>query len=93
MSNVFLSALPSGAHNLSEQIPCTRVTAFSRTSLGRFWREFRYLLSPTNQSAKSTDQKMIIFAFSRRYFSFLISYASNAFIDMVEIPFSREKVH
>ena len=43
MPNEFLSALPSGAHNLSEQIPCTRATAFSRISLflGRFWREFR----------------------------------------------------
>ena len=42
MQNVFLSALPSGAHNLSEQT-ITCVTAFSHTSLflERFWREFR----------------------------------------------------
>jgi len=43
MQNVFLSALPSGTHNLSEQIPYTHDTAFLRTSLflERFWREFR----------------------------------------------------
>ena len=46
MQNVFLSALPSGAHNLSKQSPCTCAAAFSRTSLflGWFWREFRISL-------------------------------------------------
>ena len=52
----------------SEQLPCTRVTAFPRISLflERFWHEFR-IPSPTNQSAKHIDLKMIIFAFWRRY--------------------------
>ena len=54
MQNVFLSALQSGAHNLSEQIPCTCVTAFSRTSLflERFWREFRISLKSRKPVSK-----------------------------------------
>ena len=57
----------------NEQLPCTRVTAFLRTSLllARFWRE-----------AKPTDAK----------FSFLISHTSNAFVNVVEIPFLPTKV-
>ena len=49
----------------SEQLPCTCVTAFSSTNqfLERFWRYSEYVLSPTYQSAKPTDLKMIFLAF------------------------------
>ena len=80
----------------SEQLPCTRVTAFSQARPVYFWNGFwanlEYLYSPANQSAKPTNLKMIILPFNDVTFSFLISSTSNAFIEVVENPFSREKV-
>ena len=54
---------------------------------------FEYLLNSTNQSAKPTDLTMIFFPFNDVFifFSFLISYTSNAIIDMVEFLFSGKK--
>ena len=50
---------------------------------------FEYLLNSTNQSAKPTDLTTIFFPFNNvfSFFSFLISYTSNAIIDMVEFYF------
>ena len=47
----------------SEQLPCARVTAFSRTSLflERFWREFWIFFNSTNPSARPTDLKLVFF--------------------------------
>ena len=54
---------------------------------------FEYLLNSINQSAKPTDLTMIFFPFNNvfSFFSFLISYTSNAIIDMVEFLFSGKK--
>ena len=55
---------------------------------------FEYLLNSTNQSAKPTDLTIIFFPFNNVFsffFSFLISYTSNAIIDMVEFLFSGKK--
>ena len=60
----------------------------------RFGANLEYLLSPTNQSAKPTDLKKIIFAFSVNdaTFSFLISLFFECVHSVVDIPFSREKL-
>ena len=58
-----------------------------------FGANFEYLLNSKNQSAKPTDLKIIFFLpYNNVQFSFLISYTSNAVIDIVQILFSREKV-
>ena len=53
-----------------------------------------YLLSPTNQSEKSTDLITVILTTSLRLnFSFdTLLLPSNALIDGAELPFSRGKV-
>ena len=62
---------------------------FPRTSLflERFGANFDYLLNSRNQSSKPTDLMVIFFAIFC-----LISYTSNAIIDLVEILFSWENV-
>ena len=63
----------------SEQLPCTRITAFSLTSL--FFEGFccelylEYISGPTNLSAKPKV-------------SFVTSHIYNAFMNEVELPFS-----
>ena len=59
-----------------------------------FGANLEYLLSPTNQSAKPTDLKKIIFAFSVNdaRLSFLISLYFECVHSVVDIPFSREKL-
>ena len=59
-----------------------------------FGANLGYPLSPTNQSAKPTDLKKIIFAFSVNdaTFSFLISLYFECVHSVVDIPFSREKL-
>ena len=58
-----------------------------------FGTNLEYVLNPTNQSAKPTDLKILIFAFSVNdaTFSFLISLYSNCVHGVVDIPFLREK--
>ena len=72
----------------------TRVTAFSRTSLflERFWREFRISKShkPVSKTYRPKNDNFSLLM--TLPFSFLMSFTSNAFIDVAEIPFSREKV-
>ena len=76
----------SGAHKSEKQISCTRVTAFSPTSLflERSWGEFRIPvpLSRMNKSVKSTDlnSNLIFFTFERRLvFCFDILYSEWAY--------------
>ena len=72
----------SGAHRSEKQISCTRVTAFSPTSLflERIWGEFRIHLSRMNKSVKSTDLNLIFFTFERRLvFCFDILYSEWAY--------------
>ena len=74
----------SGAHKSEKQISCTRVTAFSPTSLflERLWGEFRIPLSRMNKSVKSTDlnSNLIFFTFERRLvFCFDILYSGWAY--------------
>ena len=60
-----------------------------------FGANLEYPLSPTNQSAKPTDLKKIIFAFSVNdaTFSFLLlSIYFECVHSVVDIPFSREKL-
>ena len=72
----------------------TRVTVFSRTSLflERFWREFRTSKShkPVSKTYRPKNDNFSLLM--TLPFSFLMSFTSNAFIDVAEIPFSREKV-
>ena len=71
-----------GAHKSEKQISCTRVTAFSPTSLclERIWGEFRIPLSRMNKSVKSTDLNLIFFTFERRLvFCFDILYSEWAY--------------
>ena len=65
----------SGAHNRREQHPCTRVTAFSLTSLFKTIL-VRLFLGPTNQSAKPKDLKMVFLSFYWR----LIPLIANFFL-------------
>ena len=72
----------SAAHKSEKQISCTRVTAFSPTSLclERIWGEFRIPLSRMNKSVKSTDLNLIFFTFERRLvFCFDILYSEWAY--------------
>ena len=72
----------SGAHKSEKQISCTRVTAFSPTSLflERIWGEFRIPLSRMNKSVKSTDLNLIFFTFERHLvFCFDILYSEWAY--------------
>ena len=55
-----------------------------------FGAGYEYLLNSTNQSAKPTYLKMIFLPFNIVQFSFFISHASNALIDMEQILFSWE---
>ena len=59
-----------------------------------FGANLEYPLSPTNQSAKPTDLKKIIFAFSVNdaRLSFLISLYFECVHSVVDISFSREKL-
>ena len=70
---------------LSEQIPCTRVTAISLTSLCLewIWCEFRLSFRSHKPVSRRTDLKMVYFlAFKDVYFSFLfMSYTQSNALD------------
>ena len=79
-----------GNHRI--QILCS-VTVFSRTGLflERFWHEFRICFKfhkPVSKPYRPKNDNLFLLMTLR--FLFLISYTSNAFIDVAEIPFSRE---
>ena len=79
-----------GNHRI--QMLC-HVTVFSRTSLflERFWREFRISFKshkPVSKPYRPKNDNFCLLMTLR--FPFLISFTSNAFIDVAEIPFSRE---
>ena len=59
-----------------------------------FGTNLEYVLNPTNQSAKPTDLKILIFAFSVNdaTFSFLISLYSNCVHSVEDILFLRKKI-
>ena len=82
---------------LSEQIPCTRVTAISLTSLCLewIWCEFRLSFRSHKPVSRRTDLKMVYFlAFKDVYFSSfscLILSQMRSIIDGEELPFFAEK--
>ena len=62
---MMLMMMMTGAYNGSEQRPCARVTAFSRTSLflERLWREFSISFKFHERISKTYRPKNVFFAF------------------------------
>ena len=62
--------------------------------LERFWREFKISFKshkPVSKSYRPKKDNFCLLMTPSFPFFFLISYTSNAFIDVADIPFSREK--